>query len=839
MTTHHGTATTVGVYVEEYAKSRLGNMPFSGFSDLTTDAKALRSLYLVLRYGGSAAKYRDEGFLQALPAMEKHALGLLEEWWTLPRMDDILETKAKPLIILQAILNGPQGRGERSSWIKHLGELGPASDQPFFQVSEHILSDQEDSLKGTENAELSSAWHSLKWAYRVLVTDRTPENIFDPAEYILRGISYYHMRMLLLSKILAKSSYDSIELSWWVNTFSPRAAVERIAHSCWRKWDNTMELARLRRQAEPVLFKDIRQGLKAVPKPCFWLEDTSEDPTGGMPYFLWDIEQERTIETRHLDRSKVSYAIVSYSWGRWRKPGNGTFMPGVPNWLVPENTRFEVTSLPSTFKKLGFRERYIWFDIFCIPQDVTTDETLAKICQRELARQAAIFQGADTALAWINDVSNWANLRSNLEYMALAYLRNSVSHEYSVKRSEAIERMKSIAAREPDTVSAASGLTVVSEDGNASPAGWFTSLWTLQEAIMRPDMILCNQNWEPLCVGADSMPVSFNYMLSLGDADMSVRGAHLYGLKSSNGVGSATGWNEDRPSGVRALEKLTTDIGLDNFDDLTPISPLVLGSTRKCTSSRAEAIMSVCGATDWHLGKTVSQFQQGHELKEGINGLVGGLYPVEFIREVYTKTGADFFLHMHTVVTLRSNRSQSSNMPPTVVRGSMLPFISEALGESNGPGGFVSRASASTFMTETHPALKKWVIQADSSVSILTAGVFASKSQIATALPLRYKLPDAAKFTIVGNPPDDTYGQRIVFRRSEELLDWVRRYDGEVHAICCKWSKYQIRGVIIQRVTGMEASTFVRVATFYPNAFLRRDKEFELPESIPVNWRVL
>lgn len=187
MIAHHGAMTTVGVDVEEYADANLGNVPFS---NLATDSKVLRGLYLVLRYGGSASKDRDDGFLQALPATERHALGLLEEWWTLARMETILETKTKPLIILQAILDGPSRREERSRWIQHLAELAPVSNQPFFQLLEHILSDQEDSLKGTENAKLSPAWHSLKWAYRVLVTDGIPEDVFDPAEHILRGISF-------------------------------------------------------------------------------------------------------------------------------------------------------------------------------------------------------------------------------------------------------------------------------------------------------------------------------------------------------------------------------------------------------------------------------------------------------------------------------------------------------------------------------------------------------------------------------------------------------------------------------------------------------------------------
>lgn len=61
------------------------------------------------------------------------------------------------------------------------------------------------------------------------------------------------------------------------------------------------------------------------------------------------------------------YSIVSHTWGRWRKKGGGASLPGVSEWLVPENTRFEVTDLPCILKRAGFAERYVWLDWLCIP----------------------------------------------------------------------------------------------------------------------------------------------------------------------------------------------------------------------------------------------------------------------------------------------------------------------------------------------------------------------------------------------------------------------------------------------------------------------------------------
>jgi len=47
------------------------------------------------------------------------------------------------------------------------------------------------------------------------------------------------------------------------------------------------------------------------------------------------------------------------------------------------------------------------------------------------------------------------------------------------------------------------------------PCGWLTSLWTLQELCLRPDMWLCNRNSELLPAGLEETPVTMNTLIAL------------------------------------------------------------------------------------------------------------------------------------------------------------------------------------------------------------------------------------------------------------------------------------------------------------------------------------
>ena len=47
---------------------------------------------------------------------------------------------------------------------------------------------------------------------------------------------------------------------------------------------------------------------------------------------------------------------------------------------------------------------------------------------------------------------------------------------------------------------------------------WFSSLWTLQEICLRPDMRLCNKNWEVLAVGEhEQLHVGMDDLIALSE----------------------------------------------------------------------------------------------------------------------------------------------------------------------------------------------------------------------------------------------------------------------------------------------------------------------------------
>lgn len=153
----------------------------------------------------------------------------------------------------------------------------------------------------------------------------------------------------------------------------------------------------------------------AIIESCPWLPSAKKK---GLPYYLWDIESKRTVVVHELNH-QPRYAIVSHTWGRWRVAESEIVVPGVP-WKVPQNTRFEIKTLPEVLlqnRSSFWPNRYIWLDLFCIPQD---GSPLTSI---EIARQAAIFGGATTAIAWLNNIDSWIGIQAGIQWLALAFLR--------------------------------------------------------------------------------------------------------------------------------------------------------------------------------------------------------------------------------------------------------------------------------------------------------------------------------------------------------------------------------------------------------------------------------
>lgn len=247
----------------------------------------------------------------------------------------------------------------------------------------------------------------------------------------------------------------------------------------------------------------------SIYEPCPWLDESASEVNASatgrdLPFYLWDIRGQRTIETSKIAASDAVYAIISHTWGRWRTHGlgQGAKIPGVP-WPVPENTLFDVKSLPTMLQNAGFVELYVWLDLLCIPQD-PYDSSKAPITQQEVARQAVIFKNASTPVCWLNYVSGWDNLKISILWMGLQYLRVSTypGHKSGQKFKQAN--------------SAANYVEDILPINTAFPQQpyWFSSIWTLQESLMRPDVIFVNKDWHPLVI-RDNFPLALGDLVTL------------------------------------------------------------------------------------------------------------------------------------------------------------------------------------------------------------------------------------------------------------------------------------------------------------------------------------
>src|SRR5262249_10645447 len=259
------------------------------------------------------------------------------------------------------------------------------------------------------------------------------------------------------------------------------AACQRVGHWTAKTQSSPRSSNALSTVLSPAVSQD--RFPDAILEPCHWLTDNKKR---GLPYYLWDIEAQRPVGVKDLPEAPA-YTIVSHTWGRWRvpstQPNAKVAISGVP-WLVPRNTRFDVEALPDVLASRAAvfaPTKFIWFDLFCIPQDRSA------IAIAEIARQATIFGAAERAICWLNTIEDWRGLRSSMQWLTLTYYSHS-QREGEVKAnidreisdlSEALTKptglFDAFTQHAPEYEAIAIG---------DNPCGWFTSLWTLQEVCL-------------------------------------------------------------------------------------------------------------------------------------------------------------------------------------------------------------------------------------------------------------------------------------------------------------------------------------------------------------------
>lgn len=560
-----------------------------------------------------------------------------------------------------------------------------------------------------------------------------------------------------------------------------------------------------------------KRPLSACIEACPW--QRFRPGRSGYPFYLWDSRNRRTVVVSDLEYAP-EYVCVSHTWGRWRERDKpNASIPGVP-WLVPQNSRFQVEALPARLEA-ALLGRYIWLDLLCIPQDRSERALI------EIARQASIFGNATIVVCWLNDIDDWTGTRMAIEWLA-SFCLGSYGDADNEPPSE--------------TGNISTGLALVNGmpgvDEARTPGFWFTSLWTLQEACLRPDMLLYNRDFEPLIIG-DSHSITLDGLIALLTF---VVGFYQQGpyetivnqdaLPDTLKVGTVLEFGDlNRPGSKRRrriLPQLPADAkgvleiydvlvmsGMIHLFSLSPASILYLGHHRKCTSNRAEAIMSVIGATDWY-----TQHLEKNKTSPSQDDLVLGYYPLAFLRETASLLGAKFFASVSsTSATLESviDLNDGQWIPKAFAGGvgSLLPFTSSQA--------IMLPQQHDSTSTRDHPSIHTWCILPGGEVEIQHAAIISSSTQsYASELLAAIRVPELFSTGI---------------QEQSDLHEWIRTFRVGAFAHNFAVSVYQPTkkfhwGVILKQVGA--ANRLVKIGTFFTAAMTIDDVQSE-----EVGWIVL
>lgn len=451
--------------------------------------------------------------------------------------------------------------------------------------------------------------------------------------------------------------------------------------------------------------------------PCPWLKLSTD--LEDKPHFLWDTVLKKTVVTGEV-AGAIEYACISHTWGRWKLATQISIQGAL--WLVPQNSLFEVENLPWYLDLASYTlgTRYMWFDLLCVPQNDSRPE-MQVLTHQEIGRQAAIFRNAKASAAWLNYIDDWGPERAVLEYSSYLYLALVCPPEaYDVKRLLLESRPK-----------AEQSLQIAGGESMTEPSNWFSSLWTLQEAHLRPDMLFLDKNWQPL---SDSAGTVYRLeTIRLASEALQFLNHRCKDLRQNLGTSSAA-WPQayqdlnqypgpdfiaKLPYGARQLYFASLSSSTIPKSGATRSHILIEANTRQCTKRRAEAIMSVLGATEWY-SKTSSGTS---DLKEG--DLVLGMFPLSFLKEVQASLGPAFFdsvMVMKPELYLTGERT-----------GSMLPFTSFDETMRHGRSGVMPPALALRDNTY-HSSIASWELNISGHYRIRKAAILAT-TMLGTPIP--------------------------------------------------------------------------------------------------------
>lgn len=445
--------------------------------------------------------------------------------------------------------------------------------------------------------------------------------------------------------------------------------------------------------------------------PWLWPERYrgNEDNMNSLPVFLWDIMAGKLVLVSDLTQ-RPSYTVISHSWCRGIISDAPLIeVAGVP-WLVSQNSQFEVQDLPLLMRIRAIADGftpYLWIEIFCIPPETATAGFLPKIRAKELCRQAQIFRSATEGMIWFHSARDWRGLEYSVLWLAAQFLHESQGH-FDGPLGFAADRLDLVMEQIESGACAATSLFEPYEyNGSqsieaATQVGWFTSLWTLQEMYLRPDMRLVDRNWRTFSIGPQNLIMTLESLVSMAHCYFLLRfptdpenplenPVPRYSVTTVS-LGPKSRWYRDTlgqwhtqlfefgnlghariPRGVGEILVTFRRSKLDMILDPRHLNPLLMANQRYCVRRRAEAIMGITGCTSWYHDYFT---EHGEPYPRGEKVL--DRFPLPYLEEFLYNLGAQFFstwrpIGEHCVKDVFHHHPDSSFIKVRSV-GSMLPF---------------------------------------------------------------------------------------------------------------------------------------------------------------------
>ncbi|KFY63558.1 hypothetical protein V496_03866 [Pseudogymnoascus sp. VKM F-4515 (FW-2607)] len=198
-----------------------------------------------------------------------------------------------------------------------------------------------------------------------------------------------------------------------------------------------------------------------------------------------------------------SYNAISYTWGRYEDPSEAPINISGLTWKVPgiKKSHFTVSEFEQALKTTANKGAFIWVDIACIDQENEA------VKMAEINNQAAIYQRAREVFAWMVP---WATSDMSKAYYTIEKYAESIGYI----RPDGHPRL------EPSNMAIQVDIESVSRifQGMAQQ-GWFTSLWTLQEAFLSRPFFLSKSSelvyYRPFFggkYGDNKFPVGISYV---------------------------------------------------------------------------------------------------------------------------------------------------------------------------------------------------------------------------------------------------------------------------------------------------------------------------------------